>query len=89
MNNPKKGGLATVQIGSDKYPYKVVDISPTGAKVIIQRILGNASVRRNSDEFELGQKDVVTRRQDGSYAVKGTKQFVNFGYADYSMDPHF
>lgn len=71
----KIGDPATVYVGSDRYLYFVVAISPNGNRVYIQHErLGN---------------ETATRRRDCVYRIKGTHQLVKFGENNPHMDPSF
>lgn len=95
---PPVGELATYCIGSDRYPYTVIEVSASGHRVVVQgrkrrRVdnngLGGAQ-RYITTENPEGDTMVVTRRKDGRYRPKGSKVgYVFFGEADCYSDPHF
>ena len=99
---PRVGMRITQGIGSDRYPYEVVE---TDGKVIPNRI----SVRRMktnpienfnyySNQIYTYESDldastmVMTLRSDGYYRPQGHKkgsEYWSFGYAEYYQDPSF
>jgi len=95
---PPVGELATYGIGSDQYPYTVIEVSKSGHRVTLQarksrRVDSNGyseNQRWITVEDPNGETMVVTRRGDGSYAPKGKKcGYITFGDAGSYLDPSF
>lgn len=95
---PPVGELATYVIGTDRYPYTVIEVSASGHRVTLQkrksRRVDNNGLSENQRWISVEDKDgdtmVVTRRKDGGYRPKGSKAgHVMFGEANSYLDPHF
>lgn len=90
------GGLATVQTGSDRRPYTVVAVSPTGVRLTLQaRAYRRADDGANPErqvwltwEEPSGEMILAHRLSNGRYRVKG-HFLVTLGVADVYLDPSF
>ena len=98
---PEVGGLATYGIGSDSYPYTVIEVSASGHTVVLQE--RSSKPTKDSDYFgdqryvtyenPEGSTMVATRRKTKrgvTYRPKGSKcGTVTFGVVRKHTDPHF
>ena len=93
----KVGDGATVQLGSDQYPYTIIWINGTGTRLTLQQ---DKSIRLDNNGMSDCQsydyiKDLdgeiidVSLRKDGKYRVSNSKQRVTLGvrrkYHDFSF----
>lgn len=96
MSTPRVGELATVQTGSDRRPYTVVAVSPTGVRLTLQaRAYRRADDGANPErqawltwEEPSGEIVLAHRGGDGRYRVRG-RFLVTLGVADVYLDPSF
>ena len=98
-NIPKVGDLATYCIGSDRYPYEVVEVSKSGKTVtlramsyeIVEGSAFDGSARYCYHRNPQGSTMKATLRKDGRYRQTGCSNYgsVAIGYADAYRDPHF
>lgn len=87
---------ATLAVGTDRYPYHVVKISPSGKTIHIQRAdfkAGKGHDYFGSQKWDItsnpkGQIEVVRKRKDGRYRTPNDLP-VWFGKADAYQDPTF
>jgi hypothetical protein len=89
-------GGATLVVGSDRYPYTVVDISKAGNRVTIQadrfKVLHKGFTEDQSYEYSRnteGQKILVSLRRDGKWKVAGESTLVVMGVRQAYIDPSF
>lgn len=84
---PEVGELATLYVGSDRYPFTVVEVSPTGHQIKLQARRARGQL---SCEDPQGRTVIATRRRDGSYKERGSKHIhVGLGRAELYLDPSF
>lgn len=97
MSKPEVGMGATMYVGSDRYPYTVIAVSPSGFKVTLQ---ADDSKRTDSNGLSEIQTWDCTPNPNGAiryayrnrhgryYAARGYSR-VTFGERDMYQDPHF
>lgn len=89
FKRPAVGKPATYQIGSDYYPYTIIAVSPSGAKVTIKgdRVCGGGvlfeAAAGNEEDIR-----VAHRNKDGNYRV-GRCGWLTIGERLHRMDPSF
>lgn len=90
------GAAATVCIGSDSYPYTVIDITPSGKTVTVQEddhnyMSGDSSI--GTAEYKYTQNPngrIMKFRYSKKYKRwKNTSYRVYFGHRRFYQDPHF
>lgn len=94
---PKEGDGATIQVGSDRYPYTIIGIYRNGRNIVLQmdkytRTDNNGMSESQTYSFERdkdGEIQTATLRKDGSYRLMGSKIPVwigsRYAYYDYSF----
>ena len=100
---PKVGMGATYVIGSDRYPYEIIEVSKSGKAIWIRSMStkpnadhGGIYGRQSYDYFSNPNGKIIkaTLRKNGKFIIEGNTirsrcgQIV-IGYADYYQDPHF
>jgi hypothetical protein len=83
---PTVGIGATIQIGSDRYAYTVVEISPSGKTLTLQRDTNIGSLFISNKDGEI--EKVRLSKVYGKYMLKG-RYFVTIGKRSFSMDQGF
>jgi hypothetical protein len=81
-------------IGSDAYPVTVVEVSPSGHRVVVEQDdfhVVSGSVMDGSAEFgftrrEGGPRRVFTRRADGRYLLVGAKNYGTLSLGEWHAD---
>lgn len=95
---PEIGMGATVYVGSDCYPYTVIDIKRNGRLLILQRDTYRRVDNNGQSEMQSyiygpdpkGELQEATLRSDGSYRTKGHGGCpVALGRRKAYLDPHF
>lgn len=101
VDMPRVDDLATVCVGSDRYPARVTSVSPSGHQVTMAKLDyhvisgsahdGSAKYRIDAHPQRLGASDRATRRRDGAYRLAGWASGgrVYFGFAEAYRDPSF
>jgi len=100
MNIPKVGDGATLCVGSDCYPYTIIEVSPDGNYVVVQEdnhtptadcnYFGNQSYTYSTNPR--GGIREFTRRKDGRYHAIGQSMkssSLSIGARRYYQDPSF
>jgi hypothetical protein len=93
------GTPATMTLGSDAYPYTVVEFSAS-KKTLVLRADQYRAKRDGSHDYysnqsydyrtnEQGQTIKATLRSDGRYRVSGGQQGITLGYRVHRSDPSF
>jgi hypothetical protein len=97
VSNPAVGMGATIQHFTDQTPVTIVQVSPTGKKLVLQE---DKAIRQDNngmseaqvytyEQDSSGDLHVATLRKDGRYRIKGCKELVSIGrrvrYFDYSF----
>src|SRR5208282_2445778 len=80
---PTVGTHGSYGVGSDAYPLTVVEVSPSGHRVVCEQDefhVISGSTEDGSAEFgytrhEGGPRRVFTRRSDGRYRIAGAKNY--------------
>lgn len=94
---PKVGDGATIGVGSDRYPATVIWVSPSGHQAKVQYDSWKRTDHRGQSEqqeYEItpnptGRIELVTRRANGKYQLRGGGSYVHFGRRSVYQDPHF
>ncbi len=95
------GMLVTEYVGSDRYPYEVIEIAKDEAKIVVRQMTATPTEKydyySNQDYVYTqdwhGREIELSRRKDGKFRPVGTpmsqpSRFA-FGYANFYHDPHF
>ena len=94
---PEIGMGATIQYHSDRHPATIIEISPSGKRIVIQedsvkRTDNNGMSECQTYEYfrnPIGVIHVATLRKDGTYRLVGQKASVHVGtrskYYDFSF----
>ena len=97
----KIGDWATYCIGSDRYPYEVIEVSKSGHKIVLHELNatvisgschdGSAHYEYSKNPEGYGSILVATRRKDGTYRAVGCRNYgaVHIGIARMYRDPSF
>jgi len=92
------GDGATYFVGSDRYPYTIVEISKTGKTVKVQRDNAKNTVAWPDQEWKFTANpdapiETLTKRSDGAYRQKGTRKCRGVGWnlngRDKYLNPSF
>ena len=95
---PKVGDLATMAVGSDRYPYTVIAVSLHKHVVTLQsrayHRLDDRGAFTEDQEYETmenldGSIEKATLRKNGAYRIMCGMCPVYFGHATVHRDPHF
>lgn len=87
---------ATLALGSDRYPYEVIEIK-TPKKIVIRsmdavRIDKNGLSEDQEYKYSSNPKGItyiVTLRKDNKWKVEKSTMVIKLGYAERYSDPHF
>lgn len=82
---PIVGMLATVGIGSDRYPFTVSSVSPSGSKITLtaRKARGPLTIENSEGEIRIAYRQAAS----GNYETQG--HGVIFGEAEMRLDPSF
>lgn len=83
---PLVGMLATLQVGSDFYPYDVLRVSASGSKLELRARQARGPM---TAEDPKGQIRIAWRDGNGDYRSGPARCLVSFGEAELSLDPSF
>jgi len=86
---PEVGTPATYCAGSDCYAYTVIKVSPTGAKITVQRDTDMCVAEGQYERNSAGETVVAHRRADGRYYAHGSYGRVVVGSRRTYLDPSF
>jgi hypothetical protein len=97
---PVKGMGVTAGVGSDRYPYTILDVSPSGRQIRIQEDtaeLISGDIFKNAQEYHYtpnpnGRKITISLRKDGRWREVGSGRGAStygIGHRDRYYDPSF